>query len=106
MELKATKYAVGEQIATITLSRPHRLNAWTGRMHTEYRHLLACADADPEVRVVVVTGGVVVVVLGTRVVVVDDGAVAVIFRGEPLVITRARTRAATSRMAAVALVKP
>ena len=37
VELKATKYSVSEQVATITLSRPHRLNAWTGRMHTEYR---------------------------------------------------------------------
>jgi enoyl-CoA hydratase/carnithine racemase len=56
VELKATTYSVSDQIATITLSRPHRLNAWTGRMHTEYRWLLAQAEDDPEVRVVVVTG--------------------------------------------------
>ncbi|MGD9754186.1 MAG: enoyl-CoA hydratase-related protein [Acidimicrobiia bacterium] len=56
MELKVTKYAVSDRIATITLSRPHRLNAWTGRMHTEYRWLLAEAEQDPEVRVIVVTG--------------------------------------------------
>ena len=56
LELKTTRYEVSGGIATLTLSRPHRHNAWTGRMHTEYRHLLACADADPEVRVVVVTG--------------------------------------------------
>lgn len=40
----------------LTLNRPDRLNAWTGRMHTEYRWALAHAEADPSVRVVVVTG--------------------------------------------------
>ncbi|MBI1211290.1 MAG: enoyl-CoA hydratase [Alphaproteobacteria bacterium] len=56
MELKATRYAVAEQIATITLSRPKRRNAWTGRMHTEYRWCLQQADGDAGVRVIVVTG--------------------------------------------------
>jgi len=56
VDLHATKYSVSEQIATITLNRPQRMNAWTGRMHTEYRWLLAQAEADPEVRVIVVTG--------------------------------------------------
>jgi len=56
MELKATRYTVEQDIATITLARPERRNAWTGRMHTEYRQLLAQADADAAVRVIVVTG--------------------------------------------------
>ena len=56
MELKATAWGVRERVATITLNRPHRLNAWTGRMHTEYRWLLERAEGDPGVRVVVVTG--------------------------------------------------
>ena len=56
MELKATRYEVRDRIAIITLARPKRRNAWTGRMHTEYRALLARADEDPEVRVIVVTG--------------------------------------------------
>jgi enoyl-CoA hydratase/carnithine racemase len=55
-ELKATRYEVRRAIATITLHRPERLNAWTGRMHTEYRALLDRAAADGAVRVVVVTG--------------------------------------------------
>lgn len=55
-ELKVVGLEVAERIATITLRRPHRLNAWTGRMHTEYRWALAAAADDPEVRVVVVTG--------------------------------------------------
>ena len=56
IELKATRYGVADAVATITLNRPERLNAWTGRMHTEYRALLARATDDPGVRVVVVTG--------------------------------------------------
>jgi enoyl-CoA hydratase/carnithine racemase len=55
-ELKVTRYEVAEAIATVTLHRPERLNAWTGRMHAEYRHLLARAAADSAVRVIVVTG--------------------------------------------------
>ena len=57
MELKATEYEVdADGIATIWLSRESRMNAWTGRMHTEYRHLIARADADSDVRAIVVTG--------------------------------------------------
>jgi enoyl-CoA hydratase/carnithine racemase len=58
MELKTTTWSVGEPagVATITLSRPDRHNAWTGRMHTELRHLLQLAEDDPTIRVVVITG--------------------------------------------------
>jgi len=54
--LKAIRYEVADRTATITLDRPDRLNAWTGRMHTEYRSAVEAAEADPDVRVVVVTG--------------------------------------------------
>jgi len=56
MELKATRYDVSDGIATITLARPDRGNAWTGRMHTEYRWSLAQANADEYVGAIVVTG--------------------------------------------------
>ncbi len=56
MELKATRYEVTDGIAVVTLARPKRRNAWTGRMHTEYRWILREADNDPAVRVIVVTG--------------------------------------------------
>ena len=56
VELKVLRYEVTDRVATITLARPHRLNAWTGRMHAEYRWALAQAGADGGVRVVVVTG--------------------------------------------------
>ncbi len=55
-DLKVTRYEVRDRVATVTLDRPDRLNAWTGRMHTEYRALLARAAADRGVRVIVVTG--------------------------------------------------
>ncbi len=56
MELKAIRYEVAERVATITLDRPDRLNAWTGRMHHEYRWAIEQAEGDQEVRVIVVTG--------------------------------------------------
>ncbi len=56
MELKTTRWDLVNGVGTITLSRPHRHNSWTGRMHTELRHLLQTAEDDPSIRVVVITG--------------------------------------------------
>jgi enoyl-CoA hydratase/carnithine racemase len=43
-------------IALLTLNRPERLNAWNGELATRYFELLDAAAADPEVKVIVVTG--------------------------------------------------
>ncbi|ODU07015.1 MAG: enoyl-CoA hydratase [Pseudonocardia sp. SCN 72-86] len=57
MELKVTRFEVRDDgVATLWLDRPGRGNSWTNRMNTEYRYLMAGFDADPAVRVVVVTG--------------------------------------------------
>ena len=56
MDLKTTRYDLEGGLATITLARPKRRNAWTGRMHTEYRWLLQQANQDPAARVIIVTG--------------------------------------------------
>ena len=57
MELKNTEYEVDTQgVAMIWLNRPQRMNAWTGRLHTEYRYLLKRANDDDAVRAIVVTG--------------------------------------------------
>jgi enoyl-CoA hydratase/carnithine racemase len=56
MELKVVLYEVIDRVAVITLNRPDRLNAWTGRMHTEYRWCIGQAEGDPAVRAIVVTG--------------------------------------------------
>ena len=49
-------YAQSSGVATLTLNRPERLNAWTPALSTRYFDLLQRADDDPDVRVVVVTG--------------------------------------------------
>ena len=57
MELKTVRYEVAPTgVATIWLDRPDRHNAWTGRMHTENRWVLAELEGDASVRVAVVTG--------------------------------------------------
>jgi enoyl-CoA hydratase/carnithine racemase len=57
MELKSTRYEVdADGVAVIQLSRPDRRNAWTGRMHAEYRWCCANAERNPLVRVIVVHG--------------------------------------------------
>jgi enoyl-CoA hydratase/carnithine racemase len=56
VELKATRFEVADSVATVWLHRPERHNAWTGRMHAEYRWILAELEADARVRAVVVTG--------------------------------------------------
>jgi enoyl-CoA hydratase/carnithine racemase len=49
-------YEVQEGVLTITLNRPERLNAWTPTMGNELIGALDRADADDQVRVVIVTG--------------------------------------------------
>jgi len=49
-------YDVRDRIATITLNRPDKLNAFTGTMMRELIAAFDRADADDDVRVVIVTG--------------------------------------------------
>ena len=56
LEYKVIEFEKRDQIATIALNRPDRLNAWTMRMHIEYRHALKAADEDAHVRAIIVTG--------------------------------------------------
>jgi len=49
-------YEVADPIATITLNRPQRLNAWTDHMAAEVKHAMAQAEADRRVVVIVLTG--------------------------------------------------
>lgn len=49
-------YQVKDQIATVTLNRPDRLNAYTFTMRNEMLDAFDRIDADDEVRAVVVTG--------------------------------------------------
>lgn len=56
MEFQEIMYDVSEGIATITLNRPDKLNAFTGRMMHEIISALDITDADDEVKVVIFTG--------------------------------------------------
>jgi enoyl-CoA hydratase/carnithine racemase len=49
-------YEVADPVATITLNRPDRLNAFTNRMGDELKHAVARAEADPAAVVIVLTG--------------------------------------------------
>jgi enoyl-CoA hydratase/carnithine racemase len=49
-------YQVADRIATITLNRPDKLNAWTAVMEHEVRAAIAAAENDEYVRVIVLTG--------------------------------------------------
>jgi enoyl-CoA hydratase/carnithine racemase/quinol monooxygenase YgiN len=54
--LTTLRFRVEDQVALVTLDRPDRGNAWTTQMAVELDRVLRAADADPAVRVVVVTG--------------------------------------------------
>ena len=49
-------YEIADDIATITLNRPAKLNAYTPQMGHEIVAAMRRADADPDVRVVLLTG--------------------------------------------------
>ena len=49
-------YEVADRVATVTLNRPDKLNAWTARMYDEVRMAMLSAESDDGVRVIVLTG--------------------------------------------------
>ena len=49
-------YEVADPMATITLNRPDRLNAWTTQMAAEVKHAVAQAEEDKSVVAIVLTG--------------------------------------------------
>ena len=56
MPTQETLYNVANRVATITLNRPDKLNAWTKLMESEVRSHMENAEQDDEVRVIVLTG--------------------------------------------------
>jgi len=57
VDLTTITYETGaDGVGTITLDRPDALNAATFEMEEELLHVLASADADPDVRALVLTG--------------------------------------------------
>ena len=56
MTYETLRYDVADNIATVTLSRPDKLNAFTARMMEELLDVLDRIDADDEVRAAIFTG--------------------------------------------------
>ena len=56
MPNQETLYNVADRIATITLNRPDKLNAWTAIMEQEVRSAIEEAERDENVRVIILTG--------------------------------------------------
>ena len=56
MDYQQIEYAVEDRVLTITLDRPDQLNAFTPRMQREMVDALDRADADDDIRVIIVTG--------------------------------------------------
>ena len=56
MDYEAIIYEVEENILTITLNRPERLNAFNGQMSSEVHNALDRADADDNVKAIIFTG--------------------------------------------------
>jgi 2-(1,2-epoxy-1,2-dihydrophenyl)acetyl-CoA isomerase len=56
MDYSSILYDVDDGVATITLNKPERLNAFDDEMLTEWANAINRADKDPEVRAVIITG--------------------------------------------------
>jgi enoyl-CoA hydratase/carnithine racemase len=56
MTYETVLYDVADGVATVTLNRPERLNAWNRRLGAELNDAMAEADGDDGVRAVIVTG--------------------------------------------------
>jgi enoyl-CoA hydratase/carnithine racemase len=56
MDYEQILFNVSDGIATITLNRPDKLNAWTATMGDEVRDAMYFAESDNRVRVIILTG--------------------------------------------------
>lgn len=56
MEYRTIRYNVAENVATVTLDRPDKLNAYNRQMHLDLLDVFDRIDEDDEVRVAIITG--------------------------------------------------
>lgn len=56
MDFETVLYEVVDGVATVTLNRPQAMNAWTPQLSDELSLAMGAADADDDVRAVVLTG--------------------------------------------------
>ncbi|MEE3256935.1 MAG: enoyl-CoA hydratase-related protein, partial [Actinomycetota bacterium] len=55
-EFSTLQYEIVDHVLTLTMNRPERLNAFNSEMQREFLEALDHADADDDIRVVIVTG--------------------------------------------------
>lgn len=56
MNFEEINYRQDGHVATIALNRPDKLNAWTTTMEAEVRTAMESADANEEIRIIIITG--------------------------------------------------
>jgi enoyl-CoA hydratase/carnithine racemase len=56
MDYEQITYQAADRVATVTLNRPDKLNAWTRKMEEEVGAAIRAAAADDAVRVIILTG--------------------------------------------------
>jgi len=56
MEYKELIYTIENQVATITLNRPERMNALTKTLYSEMEHALRASEDNDGVRAIIITG--------------------------------------------------
>lgn len=56
MKYEQVKYEIEDRILTLTLNRPERMNTYTEVMRAELVDAMGRAEADDNVRVIIVTG--------------------------------------------------
>ncbi len=56
MDYEQITYQAADRVATVTLHRPDKLNAWTRKMEEEVAGAIRAAAADDTVRVIILTG--------------------------------------------------
>ncbi|GAC1593173.1 MAG: crotonase/enoyl-CoA hydratase family protein [Acidimicrobiales bacterium] len=56
MDFETVIFDVADGVATVTLNRPERMNAYSATLGAELAECMACCDEDDDVRAVVLTG--------------------------------------------------
>jgi enoyl-CoA hydratase/carnithine racemase len=80
-------YEKADRVATVTLNRPERMNAWRDQLERELRAAMGDAEADPAIGAIVVTGAGKAFCAG-----LDMGALDKIARGSDIADGLAETR--------------
>ena len=56
MSYESLLYEIEKNVATITINRPEKMNTWNATVAAELSEALQSANADPEVRAIILTG--------------------------------------------------